>query len=226
MLLETAREEAHVKFGKALKEFRTARKMSQQELADAVGVNQTMISQVESGRRPGFSREVVAAVEAELGLLNGELFAHLPDEHPAREVVEVPDCGLVWGSPPRDVPEPEPGKTYKLTGRFPPGTFVLKVSGHSVHGYGVHDGDVIAVRPSTQPEDGSLVVARQGNAYTLKGCLNGRLMGFGRDDDGPTEVDNREEFQVVGVMLWVVEGHRRFAQRPRLVAKPPKPKKK
>lgn len=221
-------------FSEALREARAAAGVTLQALADAVkaeGVklNAPNITEVEKGRRSGFARDTVAAIERALGLPKGDLARHLPPEHAARQLAEteVPDYGLVWGSPPRDVPEPEDGKTYRLTGRWPAGTFVLRVSGHSVHGYGVHDGDVIAVRPTVHPEDGALVVARQGNAYTLKGCVGGKLKGFGKDDGEEREVDGREAYQVVGVMLGIVDGPRRYAQKPKLRAAPPggKPKK-
>lgn len=215
-------------FGEALKEARR-NKLTQKALADEVGIAQASIAQVETGKRSSLARDTVAKIERALGLPPGDLARHLPADHAARQLAEteVPDCGLVWGSPPRDVPEPEPGKTYRLAGRFPPGTFVLRVSGHSVHRYGVHDGDVIAVRPAAEPEEGALVVARQGNAYTLKACQGGRLLAFGKDDELPREVDGREAYQVAGVMLCIVEGERRYAPRPKLKAAPPaKPKGK
>lgn len=219
-------------FGEALREARTAAGMTLKALADVVGgLSAPNITEVEKGRRSGFARETVAKIERALGLAAGQLARHLPPDHAARQLAEtvVPDFGIVWGSPPRDVPEPEEGKTFPLTGRWPAGTFVLKVSGHSVHGYGVHDGDVIAVRPTEQPEDGALVIARQGNAYTLKGCRGGTLIGFGKDDGEEREVDGREAYQVCGVMLGIVDGPRRYSQKPRLrAASPPnksKPKK-
>lgn len=217
-------------FGEALRSYRLASGMTQKQLADVVGgLKQQNIGEVEKGKRSGFAPDTVAKIERALELKPGELARLLPAKHAARVLAEteVPDMGIVWGSPPRDVPEPEEGKTFRLTGRWPTGTFVLKVSGHSVHGYGVHDGDVIAVKPTEQPEEGALVIARQGNAFTLKGCMGGKLKGFGRDDDEPADVGNNEEFQVVGVMLGIVDGPRRYAQRPRLKAKEPtKPKGK
>ena len=218
-----------MKFGEALKQARKAAKMTQDALAKAVGVTQGAISQVEKLAESGFAPKTVSKIEAALGLKPGELAKHLPKDHAARQLAEteVPDYGVVWGSPPsRDVPEPEDGKTFRLTGRWPAGTFVLRVSGHSVHRYGIHDGDVIAVKPSREPEEGALVVARQGNAYTLKACQGGKLLAFGRDDEMPQPVDEREEYHVVGVMLGIVDGERRYSPRPKIKAKPPAPKGK
>lgn len=211
---------AQVKFGQALKKFRTAAGVSQKALADGIGVSQSTVAQLEIDRRSGLTHEKVMAAERFLGLHPGQLAAHLPAAHAARVIAEteVTDYGLVWGSPPRDVPEPEEGKTFKLTGRWPAGTFVLKVSGHSIHRYGVHDGDVIAVQPTAEPQDGCLVIARQGNAYTIKGYHNGRLWSFGKDDAVPTEMDGREEYQICGIMLGIVDGERRFTPLPKITA--------
>lgn len=187
-------------------------------LAAAAGIGQTAISQVEKGKRTGFSREVVAKIERALGVKPGDLARHLPADHAARQLaeIEVPDMGLVWGSPPREVPDPVEGATFKLTGRWPVGTFVLRVSGHSVHRYGVHDGDYIAVEPTEHQQEGRLLIARQGNAYTLKGCWDGRLWSFGKDDEVPKEMDGREPYQVCGVMLGIVDGDRRFTPLPKV----------
>lgn len=213
-----------VTFGEALKHFRG--NVSQGKLAKMVGIAQPTISQVERGDRQSLSVETVAAIERALDLADGTLVKHLPEGHRAHDLqgATIPNYGLVWGSPPRDVPEPEPGQVYHLVGRFPPGTFALTVSGHSVHRYGVHDGDTIAVRPTEDPEEGALVVARVGNAYTLKACIEGELLSFGRDDDTPKKLELNEPCQVVGVMVGVIDGERRVVPRSKARAKP-KPKK-
>lgn len=216
-----------MKFGQALKKFRTEARVSQKSLADGVRVSQSTIAQLEINRRSGLTHEKVTAIEQFLGLAHGQLAAYLPPVHKARVIAEteVASYGLVWGSPPRDVPEPIPGATFKLTGRWPPGTFALTVSGHSVHRYGVHDGDVIAVQPTEEPQEGRLVIARQGNAYTIKGCHDGRLWSFGKNDEAPKEMDSREEYQICGVMLGIVDGERRFTPLPKVNAHPPMKKK-
>lgn len=200
-------------FGEALKQYRG--KLSQGKLAKLVGISQPTLSQVERGERQSLAKETVSALEKALGLKPGSLAKYLPKGHRAHDVAgtAIPDYGLVWGSPPRDVPEPTPGKVFVLSGRFPDGTFALTVSGNSVFNYGVHDGDVIAVEPTSEPENGALMVARQGNAYTLKGYRDGKLYSFGKDDEMPVELDVSEPLQIVGVMIGVIEGRRRFLPR-------------
>ncbi len=195
--------------------------MTLKSLADLVGgVSAPNITEVEKGRRSGFARDTVAKMERVLGVPAGSLARHLPADHAARQLAEteVPDCGLVWGSPPRHVPDPIEGATFKLTGRWPARTFVLRVSGHSVHRYGVHDGDVIAVVPGEEEVSGALLIARQGNAYTIKGCWDGKLWSFSRDDETPKEMDGREPYQIVGRMAGIVDGERRFIPLPKVKA--------
>jgi SOS-response transcriptional repressor LexA len=213
-----------VTFGEALKKARG--KMPQTALAKAIKVDPSALSQVERGIRNTLSAETVSAIESALGIKPGALSKYLPAGHRAHDVrgTTIPDMGLVWGSPPRDVPEPVPGKVYHLVGRFPADTFALTVSGHSVHRYGVHEGDVIAVQPCSEPEDGALIIARQGNAYTVKGCQGGRLFSFGKNDETPQELDVSEPLEVVGVMLGVIDGQRRFVPRSKTRGVPPKKK--
>lgn len=208
-------------FREALKKARKG-KMTQAILAEAVGVKQSSIAQAETGKIKSLAADTVARIESALSLSPGSLAKYLPKGHRAHDAAgsAIPDYGLVWGSPPRDVPEPTPGKVFHLSGRFSDGTFALTVSGNSVHRYGVHDGDVIAVEPRGEPEDGALVVARQGNAYTLKGCRDGKLYSFGKDDEMPVELDVCEPLQIVGVMIGVIEGQRRFLPRSKTRAKP------
>jgi SOS-response transcriptional repressor LexA len=213
-----------VTFGEALKSFRG--KVSQKALATAVGVNQSAIAAVETGRRNTFSREVVTKIERHLGTPVGALARYLPADHTARQLadVEVPFRGIVWGGPFGESGHVEPGAVFRLTGRFPSHTFVLQVRGGSVHGYGVHDGDHIAVRPTEEVEDGALIVARQGNEYTLKGCKGGKLFSFQAGTGKPVPLDVNEPCQVVGVMLRVVDGERRFLPRSNTIPKRPKKK--
>ncbi len=216
-----------VTFGDALKSARKAAKMAQKALSVVVGIDQSAISQVENGHRNTLSVSTVAKIEAALGLSPGALAKHLPADHRAHDLLqtEVPDLGVVWGGPAdEDVPAPEPGRTYKLAGRFPSDTFVVQVRGHSVHNWGVHDGDRVAVRRTEQPEEGALVVARAGNAYTLKACIGGRLYSFPKGAKEPKDLEPSEPCQMVGVMLEIVEGKRRAVRKPNVRPRLPRSK--
>lgn len=213
-------------FGDALKKARKG-KMTQAQLAKAVGIKQPTVAQVETGVIHSLAAATVAKIERALGLNVGDLVKHLPDDHRAHDLAEteVPDMGVVWASPPEeDVPEPEPGKVFKLAGRFPPGTFVVKVSGDSVHGWHIVDGDRIAVRKTEQKEEGAMLIARVGNAYTLKACIGGRLYSFPKGAKEPKDLELSEPCQVVGVLITIVDGERRVTPKPTI--QPKKGKKK
>ncbi|MBM6747661.1 helix-turn-helix transcriptional regulator, partial [Bifidobacterium ruminantium] len=70
-------------FGDALKAARKAAKLSQTQLAEAVGVRQSSIAQVETGKRSGLEADTVFALEKTMRLRAGELVQHLPPDHPA-----------------------------------------------------------------------------------------------------------------------------------------------
>ena len=216
-----------VTFGEALKEARTG-KFTQKQLALAIGVTQSMIGQVESGLRESLSADRVTRIEEVLDLKKGSLVKHLPAGHRAHDLqgTEYPDYGLVWGGPlDRDVPEPEQGQTFRLAGRYPAGTFILKVQGHSIEGYHICDGDYIAVRPAQEPEIGAMNIIRQGNAYTLKHYDGQRFYEF-RTGGSPQPIETNGPVEVVGVMICIVEGERRITPKPKIKAGEPKGKGK
>ncbi|MDA3912849.1 S24 family peptidase [Oleiagrimonas sp.] len=56
-------------------------------------------------------------------------------------------------------------------------TFVLRVTGWSMMGSGIHDGDRVVVDRAVDPREGDIVVANIDNEYTIKrlGKVNGKL---------------------------------------------------
>ena len=50
----------------------------------------------------------------------------------------------------------------------PSSTFFLRVSGHSMTGAGIHDGDLLVIDRSLEPQPGHIVVAILDGAFTLK----------------------------------------------------------
>lgn len=47
-------------------------------------------------------------------------------------------------------------------------TFFIRVRGESMHGAGIHDGDLLVVDRALEPDDGDFVVAEQDGGLTLK----------------------------------------------------------
>jgi len=76
----------------------------------------------------------------------------------------------------------------------------LRVRGNSVSHFGVHDGDVVVIRPASEPEEGKLIVVRQGGGHTLKGYRNGRLMAY-QERAKPREVELEDGAVIIGVLL-------------------------
>ena len=62
--------------------------------------------------------------------------------------------------------------------RHPSATFFVRVAGDSMTGAGIHDGDILIVDRSLEPESGSVVVAAVNGELTVKRLLrrNGRSM--------------------------------------------------
>jgi DNA polymerase V len=52
--------------------------------------------------------------------------------------------------------------------RHPAATFYVRVAGDSMRGAGIFDGDVVIVDRAVECTDGSIVVARLGDEFTLK----------------------------------------------------------
>ena len=55
--------------------------------------------------------------------------------------------------------------------RHPAATFYVRVSGDSMRGAGIFDGDLLIVDRSVECSDGCIVVARLGDEFTLKRML-------------------------------------------------------
>ena len=71
-------------FGSELQEARKAAGLSQAELADHVGVSNTYISALESGRKSPPPRTLVSALESALGLSKESLWSAARDEREQR----------------------------------------------------------------------------------------------------------------------------------------------
>jgi len=63
---------------------------------------------------------------------------------------------------------------HRLLIPHPASTFLLRVSGDSMTGAGIHPGDLLVVDRSVEPRSGRIVVARLGDAFTLKRLVHRR----------------------------------------------------
>ena len=91
--------------------------------------------------------------------------------------------------------------------RHPASTFFLRVSGESMTGAGIHDGDLLVVDRSLDPRPGRVVVAVLDGAFTLKRLTrhHGRLRLEAANPAYPAlELHRCGEVQIWGVAIHVI----------------------
>ena len=91
--------------------------------------------------------------------------------------------------------------------RHPTSTFFLRVSGHSMTGAGIHDGDLLVVDRGLDPRPGRVVVAILDGAFTLKRLTrhHGRLrLEAAHPDYPPFELNHSHDLQIWGVAIHVI----------------------
>ena len=91
--------------------------------------------------------------------------------------------------------------------RHPASTFFLRVSGESMTGAGIHDGDLLVVDRSLDPRPGRVVVAVLDGAFTLKRLTRhrGRLRLEAANPAYPAlELHHCGEVQIWGVAIHVI----------------------
>lgn len=110
---------------------------------------------------------------------------------------------------------PSPADDYLETGldlngllvRNPAATFMVRVSGDSMIGVGIHDGDILVVDRSETAVHGKIVVAALDGEMTVKRLhLKGgrcRLVPENKDFQ-PIQVGTEQDLQVWGVVVGVV----------------------
>lgn len=84
-------------------------------------------------------------------------------------------------------------------------TFFVRVEGHSMTGFGIHDGDLLVVDRALAPGDRAIVVAVIDGAFTVKQlCRTARgvLLRSGGAGCGDILVGPEQELTVWGVVRW------------------------
>jgi len=94
----------------------------------------------------------------------------------------------------------------------PISTFIWRVSGHSMVGRGILDGDYVVVDRSLIPRAGDAVVAIIDGAPSAKQVIRlsgGRLgLDFANTDMSPLVLDETTEAAIWGVITWSLTPHR------------------
>lgn len=170
---------------------------SQQEIADAFGF-----------RSLGTVQNYLVRLERE-GVLRKEWNARrgmrvLPPERPA---TELPLAGRVAAGKPIEAIE-HPDTIDVPASMLGDGkNFVLRVSGDSMIGDGILDGDYVVVRKQAAAENGQVVVATVGNEATVKRFhrRNGRIeLQPANPAMAPILVEDPELFRIEGVVVGVI----------------------
>lgn len=132
---------------------------------------------------------------------------------PETGVVAVPGCPVLA----RPVPAgfPSPAADY-FEGRLSldehliehrEATFFVRVQGHSMTGFGIHDGDLLVVDRALEPADRSVVVAVVDGQFTVKQLCripDGILLRAGGAGHGDILVAGDQELAVWGVVRWSI----------------------
>ena len=92
----------------------------------------------------------------------------------------------------------------------PIATFFVRASGHSMHGAGIHDGDLLVVDRAITPESGSIVIAVIDGGLTVKrlskqGLKASLLPEPSVADQGtykPIEITIETDATIWGVVTW------------------------
>lgn len=86
-------------------------------------------------------------------------------------------------------------------------TFFMRVQGHSMTGFGIHDGDLLVVDRALEPQDRCVVIAVIDGSFTVKQlCLlpHGVLLRSGNPGHGDILVAGDQELAVWGVVRWSI----------------------
>lgn len=158
--------------GKIIKERRTYLKLSQQELADKVGVSKSLISRYESGEidNMGINRLSSLAKTLEIDpmiLLNGaDALDEIPNITPLNKVRRIPIIGEIACGDPVFADENYSG--YFIADDLIKADFCLKTFGDSMVDAGIHDGDLAFLRKQSEVENGEIAAVYYNGEATLK----------------------------------------------------------
>lgn len=112
---------------------------------------------------------------------------------------------------------PSPGddyidKTLDLNDliKHPAATFIMRVSGDSMEGAGIFNGDLIIVDRAVKPEDGKIIVAALNGELIVKRLKihTGRYFLVSENPGyKPFEVHQESDFEIHGVVIYSIRNH-------------------
>lgn len=154
--------------GEKIRNIREDHDILQQELADATGINVSVLNRIEKGRRPVRDDELLAIAKC-LNVSTDTLLGNVVVGNGESKGVQIPVLGRVIAGIPIDAIQEVIGyeeipKEMAATGEF----FALKVKGRSMEPR-ILEGDVVIVRKQDDVESGDIaIVLINGNDATVK----------------------------------------------------------
>ena len=93
--------------------------------------------------------------------------------------------------------------------KHPAATFYCRVSGDSMQGAGIFDGDLLIVDRAVKPVHGHVVLASIHGELTCKILdVNGRQLRAANKNYAPIPIPEDAEFSVEGVIIYSIRDHR------------------
>ena len=119
---------------------------------------------------------------------------------------QLPSLPAGWPSPAENYVE-DTLDLHKLAVKNPPATFFLRVTGDSMIGAGIHNGDLLVVDRSRDPVSGKIVVANVDGELTIKRLVKRKArLYLSPENPSFPEIDitDREETSLWGVATYVL----------------------
>ncbi|WP_227317533.1 translesion error-prone DNA polymerase V autoproteolytic subunit [Cedecea davisae] len=137
----------------------------------------------------------------------------VPYPYKQEQIIELPlflervPCG--FPSPAQDYVE-ESLDLNKLVVKHPSATYFVRVSGDSMVGAGIGDGDLLVVDRSLTAEHGDIVVAAVAGEFTVKELQTRPLLRLvpHNADYAPIEFLAEEELQIFGVVTFTLKSNK------------------
>lgn len=196
-------------FGKLLTKLREEQRYSMNALADAAKVSVAHISRIETGERPAPSAQFIKKLANVIGhyeeLMKAAGYLAVPPEE--RNINALPIIGTIRAGIPILAQESYDG--YLDVPDSLRADFALRVTGDSMIGAGILDGDYAICRESQEPQTGQIVVALRDEGSTSVATLKFYFNGSGNPqlkaaNPNYIDIDYKRGYRCVGHMVALV----------------------
>jgi len=158
-------------FGQRLRRLRETKGLTQEELADKAGISRPYVSELERDKRKErLSYQVVIGLSNALDVSPGELQGEASAAKGLQPTSEMRIKGYVSAGIPRQVWEVDIGTLPVPLSvlRAHPKAYALIVSGDSLEGDGIHNGDYLIIDPESGLQASKIYVIRLGDELVAR----------------------------------------------------------